>query len=80
MRQNLAKATAANRVNGTGPIYRRLLATEVAQDRRYRSLGRPRLLLEKLQAGETVEVEFWRVPVELRPPGCGTRLVVTPDM
>ena len=79
MRQNLEKAAAAKRHNGVGPIYRHLLAHEVAQDRRYRPLGRPRLLLEKLQRGETVEVEFWRVPVALRP-GCGSTVVVTVDM
>jgi hypothetical protein len=71
---------AARRHNGVGPIYRHLLASEMAADARYRRLGRPRLLLEKLQAGETVEVEFWRLPRGLLPPGCGSRVLVTPDM
>ena len=82
-RQNFEKALAASRRNGVGPIYRHLLAFETAQDRRFGRVGdmrRPRYLLEALQADEPVEVSAWRVPVELRPPGCGSTVVVTMDM
>jgi hypothetical protein len=81
MRQNLEKAAAAQRSrDGLGPVYRRLLDRERDADRRYGRLHRPRYLLDQLEAGETVTVPVWRVPVELRPPGCGSMLVVTPDM
>jgi hypothetical protein len=60
-------------------IYRRFLDRERDADRRYLRLGGPRMLLEALEAGETVQVPSWRVPVDLRPPGCGSTLVVTPD-
>ena len=80
MRQNprLAAAQADRFGDGLGPIYRHLLAFEQMQDLRYRPLGRPRLLLARLERRETVTVSSWRVPSELRPPG---RLVtVTPGM
>jgi len=84
MRQNLSKARAAQRRDGMGPIYQRLLDFERGQDRKYghmrNGMRRPRYLLDALEAGETVEVPVWRVPVELRPSGCGSTLVVTPDM
>jgi len=76
----MARAAAEQRRDGVGPIYRRLLATEKAQDRRYGRMGRPRYLLEALERGEAVKVPAWKVPVELRPPGCADTLVVTPDM
>ena len=80
-RQSYEKAMAsARQPNGVGPIYQHLLAHEVAQDRRYRPLGRPRLLLEALQAGEPVTVPVWKVPAELRPPGCAATVVVSQDM
>lgn len=82
MRQNPQKAAAQQRRDsgGLGPLYRYLLAFETAQDERYRSLGRPRVLLAALQAGETVQVPAWRVPLDLRPPGCEGTVVVAADM
>lgn len=71
MRQNREKAAREQRRNGRGPVYSRLLAFEVAQDARYRSLGRPRPLLEQMQAGESVTVPAWRVPELARVLGCG---------
>lgn len=43
-------------------------------------MRRPRHLLDALEAGETVTVEAWWVPVEVRPPDCGPTLVVSPEM
>ncbi|MCG7583682.1 hypothetical protein [Mycolicibacterium sp. OfavD-34-C] len=80
-RQNPALAREAQRSrDGLGPIYRRLLARERDQQARYGHLHRPRYLLDALEAGEAVTVPIWRVPVSLRPPGCGETVVVDPSM
>ncbi|MBX7455490.1 hypothetical protein GR927_46550 [Mycolicibacterium sp. 3033] len=82
-RQNPVRAREAQRREGMGPIYRRLLDRERDMQRRFGVVGqmrRPRYLLDALEAGETVTVPIWRVPMHLRPPRCGETLVVTPDM
>jgi hypothetical protein len=84
VRQNLEKAAAVARYrDGVGPIYRHLLARERLAQARFGVVGnmrRPRYLLDQLEAGETVEVSVSKVPWELRPPGCGERIIVTSDM
>lgn len=80
-RQNPVRAREAQRSgDGLGPIYRRLLARERDQQARYGHLHRPRFLLDALEAAETVTVPSWKVPVTLRPPGCGDVIVVSRDM
>jgi hypothetical protein len=82
VRQNLERAAREQRRDGRGPVYRRLLEFEMAQDRRYRSMGRPRVLLEQLQSGEPVTVPAWRIPREYWPPSChgSTLVLVTSGM
>lgn len=83
-RQNPALARQARRTgDGLGPIYRYLLERQRVTQRRFGMVGqirRPRFLLDALEAGETVEVSIWRVPVHMRPPGHGETLVVDPSM
>ena len=66
--------------DGIGPIYRRLLGRERDQQARYGHLHRPRYLLDALEAGKTVTVPWWKVPVALRPAGCGDTLAVDRSM
>ena len=83
MRQNVERARAAQRRDGMGPIYRHLLERQRDMQARFGVVGqmrRPRFLLDALEADETVEVPMWRVPVHMRPPGCGDTLVVDPSM
>ena len=83
-RQNPLKAAEAMRSrDGLGPVYKHLLDRERDMQKRFGVVGtmrRPRYLLDALEAGETVEVEFWRVPIGMRPPGSGDSVVVTRDM
>jgi hypothetical protein len=82
MRQNHQKAAAEAKASADsiGPAYSQLLDRERVQDRRYRQLGRPRLLLQALEHGETVTVPWWRVKSQYRPPGSGRQVTVTRAM
>lgn len=83
-RQNPALAAAQQRSgDGLGPIYRHLLGRQREMQRRFGVVGtvrRPTFLLDALEAGETVTVSSWRVPVHMRTPGCGGTLVIDPGM
>ena len=85
MRQNPVKAAAEQRRGGRGPVYRRLLEFERAQDRRFGRVGamcRPRYLLDALERGETVTVAAWRAPALMRQLGCqaSEQVILTPEM
>lgn len=80
-RQNPALMSVSR--DGMGPVYRRLLDRERFLQKRFGVIGtfrRPRHFLDALEAGETVEAPWWKVPLEFRPRDHGETIVVHPGM